>query len=541
MSDYQALYRAWRPDNFSDICGQEAVTRTLKRQIVSGHVAHAYLFCGSRGTGKTTTAKVLARAINCENSSDGDPCGVCPVCEALKHENTMDVLEIDAASNNGVDEVRALRERIAYPPTVGKYKVYIIDEVHMLSMSAFNALLKTLEEPPKHAVFILATTEPQKLPQTVLSRCQRFDFKRIAADVIVSRLKVVLNGIDRSADDAALDEIARAAEGGMRDALSLLDMCLSYASETVTAELVREALGAVGREFMFEFADAIEKRDAKTALILIDKAMRDGRDSAVFAKEVATHLRTLMMAQLTGDSLAELAEVTREDAARFSEQASRFERSRLLRCMDMFIRSEGDMRWVSSPRSILEACAVRACVTPVGSDVDALIERIEALEKRLKDGVIQVAAPEKTESAKPAEEKAEKPQPKAKEKAAVPPKTEDTKPASKSEDEVKFDSAMKLVAEALPSMRSFLARMRFEKLEDDVVFAVFDKNSLMQMQMTERKSPLIEEKLSQAFGRSVKIKLHIEDNKPAPAKNAAGLNLARTFDILGRDKVELID
>ncbi len=539
MSDYQALYRAWRPDTFSDICGQEAVTRTLKRQIVSGHVAHAYLFCGSRGTGKTTTAKVLARAINCENNSDGDPCGICPVCEALKRENTMDVLEIDAASNNGVDEVRALRERIAYPPTVGKYKVYIIDEVHMLSMSAFNALLKTLEEPPKHAVFILATTEPQKLPQTVLSRCQRFDFKRIAADVIVSRLKVVLSGIGRSADDAALDEIARAAEGGMRDALSLLDMCLSYASETVTAELVREALGAVGREFMFEFADALERRDAKTALILIDRAMRDGRDSAVFAKEAATHLRTLMMAQLTGDALAELAEITREDAARFSEQAGRFERTRLLRCMDMFIRSEGDMRWVSSPRSVLESCAVQACETPGGSDVRALTERIEALEKRLSNGFVQTAAPEKQETAQPVTEKKEPA--KVKEKAATPPKASAPKPEVKTEDGVKFDAAMKLVAEALPSMRSFLTRMRFEKVENDVVFAVFDKNSLMQMQMTERKSPLLEEKLSQAFGKSVKIKLRVEDAQPAPAKSAAGVNLARTFDILGRDKVELID
>ena len=227
MSSYQALYRAWRPERFEDICGQEGVTKTLKRQITGERIAHAYLFCGSRGTGKTTTAKVLARAINCRNSQDGEPCGVCACCVQLKNESSMDVLEIDAASNNGVDEVRLLRDRIAYPPSVGKYKVYIIDEVHMLSTSAFNALLKTLEEPPSHAVFILATTEPQKLPATVLSRCQRYDFKRIPANVIIDRLKVVLAGIERSCDEEALDEIARAAEGGMRDALSLMDMCLS--------------------------------------------------------------------------------------------------------------------------------------------------------------------------------------------------------------------------------------------------------------------------------------------------------------------------
>ncbi|MBQ2432850.1 MAG: DNA polymerase III subunit gamma/tau, partial [Clostridia bacterium] len=357
MASYQALYRAWRPEQFEDVCGQEAVTRTLKRQIVMGHVAHAYLFCGSRGTGKTTTAKVLSRAINCMNTKDGEPCGVCEACVQLKNENNMDVLEIDAASNNGVDEVRALRDRIAYPPTIGKYKVYIIDEVHMLSTSAFNALLKTLEEPPAHAVFILATTEPQKLPATVLSRCQRYDFRRIPQDVIVGRMKVVLDGIGRSAEEEALNEIARAAEGGMRDALSLLDMCLSYCTDGVSAPLVREVLGTTGREFMFEFTGAILENNTAQAVSLIDRAMRDGRDPQVFAREAAQHLRTLLMARLVPNDLAALTEITPEDAERFIQQTESFEQTRLMRAMDLFIRAEGDMKWVSNPRSILEMCA----------------------------------------------------------------------------------------------------------------------------------------------------------------------------------------
>ena len=319
MSKYQALYRAWRPEKFADVYGQEMITRTLRNQVMSGRIPHAYLFCGSRGTGKTSTAKILARALNCRNPLDGEPCGECEVCAALKEESSLDVLEIDAASNNGVDEVRALRDRIAYPPTLGRFKVYIIDEVHMLSTGAFNALLKTLEEPPEHAVFILATTEPQKLPATVLSRCQRYDFKRLSVKDISARLRVVLSGIGRECTDGAIEEIAVAAEGGMRDALSLMDMCLGYTDGTVDAELVREVLGSNGREFMFGFVDALEKGDSARALTMIDEASRGGRDMRTFAAETAAHMRTLLIGQMTGDKLAELADISSDDAARFLE------------------------------------------------------------------------------------------------------------------------------------------------------------------------------------------------------------------------------
>ncbi|MBR3928374.1 MAG: DNA polymerase III subunit gamma/tau [Clostridia bacterium] len=529
MSSYQALYRAWRPEKFSDVCGQEAVTKTLKRQIVMGHVAHAYLFSGSRGTGKTTTAKVLSRAINCMNTEDGEPCGACEACVQLKNENNMDVLEIDAASNNGVDEVRALRDRIAYPPTIGKYKVYIIDEVHMLSTSAFNALLKTLEEPPAHAVFILATTEPQKLPATVLSRCQRYDFRRIPQNVIVDRMKVVLNGIHRSAEEEALNEIARASEGGMRDALSLLDMCLSYCTDAVSAPLVREVLGTTGREFMFEFVGAILNSDTALAVSLIDRAMRDGRDPQVFAREAAQHMRTLLMARLVPGDLANLTEITPEDAERFIQQTERFEQTRLMRSMDLFIRAEGDMKWVSNPRSILEMCAVRACFPAEGDSVEALMERIEIMENKLKNGVV-------AENAQPA------PPPAAGKTAPAPAKqAEATKiKGPKSQDEAMFDKAIELLSQN-PSIRGSLRTAKFAGRDANVVFVSFDKNARIHMQALERKPQLLESAFSESFGEKMTVNLKIDDGKEVVPRGISGEALARTFEIFGRDMVEVTD
>ena len=253
---YRALYREWRPKDFSHVVGQNAIIETLRNQVITKRIAHAYLFCGSRGTGKTSTAKILAKAINCLNPKNGDPCGDCENCIRADKEETLDMIEIDAASNNGVDEMRELRDTVKYPPQYGTYKVYIIDEVHMLSTSAFNALLKTLEEPPAHIVFILATTEPQKLPETIQSRCQRFDFGRISVTDITGRLKEASLSAGAEVSDGALMMIARTAEGGMRDALSILDMCLGY-SDKVDESLVRNILGTSDAAFLFEFCSAM--------------------------------------------------------------------------------------------------------------------------------------------------------------------------------------------------------------------------------------------------------------------------------------------
>ncbi len=402
---YQALYRRYRPARFEDFVGQEAVIKTLRSQIMSGRIAHAYLFCGTRGTGKTSTAKVFARAVNCEHPENGDPCGVCPTCKALAEENSLDILEIDAASNNGVDEIRDLREKVKYPPQTGRYRVYIIDEVHMLSQGAFNALLKTLEEPPAYVVFILATTEPQKLPATILSRCQRFDFGRIPAHQIIERLHVALEEGQIQAEDAALARIARAAEGGMRDAWSIMDMCLSYAQEEdggLTEELVLRVLGAADKSFLFAFADKLIDSDAAGALALIDEMMRKGREVQVFVRDVSAHLRALMLADICDEvQLSSLLEVTHEDAAEYIAQARRTSHTRLMRMLDLFLASETDMKWAAQPRFALETAALRACAPEESLQVEALVARVDELERKLREGVVTAVPAQKSAKAVP--------------------------------------------------------------------------------------------------------------------------------------------
>lgn len=411
---YQALYRQWRPLTFSDMVGQEAIVRTLRNQVDTGRVAHAYLFCGSRGTGKTSAAKIMARAVNCTNPQNGDPCGVCEACERLKNDTNLDILEIDAASNNGVDEIRDLRENVKYPPQYGRYKVYIIDEVHMLSTAAFNALLKTLEEPPAHVVFILATTEPQKLPATILSRCQRFDFGRFSAHQIVQRLELVAQGAGGKVNAQALQLIARAAEGGMRDALNILDMCLGYGSE-VTEEMVRSVLGTADKGFLFRFGEALANTDPRGVMGLIDELMRSGREPQVFAKDVSQHLRSLMMAKTCADDVMDLLDITKEDADSLITQGNGFTQERLLRLIEIFLGVETEMRWASSPRIALESAALKACLKTKEVDQEGLLERIGELEaqvnklkEQVKNGVVMQATSSGNEKSAPAK-KADKP------------------------------------------------------------------------------------------------------------------------------------
>ena len=524
---YQALYRAWRPDTFTEIVGQDAITRTLRRQVSTGRIAHAYLFCGTRGTGKTSAAKVLSRAINCLNPRDGDPCGECEVCRMLKQETSMDVVEIDAASNNGVDEIRDLREKIKYPPAVTRYKVYIIDEVHMLSTGAFNALLKTLEEPPAHAVFILATTEPQRLPATILSRCQRFDFHRISIDVIVERLMVVLGGIGRTASEEALMEIARAAEGAMRDALSLLDVCLSYTDGEVSAQLARDVLGTAGRGAMFEFADALIDGDAGSALTQIDQVMRRGSDPQVFIRDTVAHLRGVLLAGAVGDGVAELLEITPEDAARFVEQSKRIGPEALDRMLELFMRAEPDTKWASRPRTILELAAVRACHPE--KEPDATVqERLERVEKLIESG----AAARPAKAPRPAPEKAEKPPEKAAPKAAPTPAEEPPQ---------EYLDALGRLQEENPSIRAPLDSMRFIRFDGHRVVTEFSKKNIMHMKLLERKKAVIEQALSDAFGAPVALAMTQEGVAEKKVSDVARDIINQSYDVFGRDKIEVED
>ncbi len=375
---YRALYRQYRPQTFSAVVGQEHITTTLKNQVSSGHISHAYLFCGTRGTGKTTTARILARAVNCLAPAGGEPCGECEAC-LCSAENSGDIVEIDAASNNGVDDVRALIESAQYAPIQLRRRVFIIDEVHMLSASAFNALLKTLEEPPPHILFILATTEPQKLPATIISRCQRYDFRRHTVENIAETLRRVLASVGAEIDAKGLMVIARAADGGMRDALSLCDQCLAFCGEHVTVEGVYDVLGSMDESFLFDMADRLLSGDAAGALTALSDIFQRGRDLSVFASDMCRHFRALLVTKACGEC-AELLECTADTMRRYQKQADATSQSRLLLALETLMAAQGDMRYQSSPRTLLESALVRISRPEEKLSLTALEARVAALE-----------------------------------------------------------------------------------------------------------------------------------------------------------------
>lgn len=376
----RALYREYRPSFFRDVIGQDHVTAILRNQIKENNFSHAYLFCGSRGTGKTSSAKILSRAVNCLNPLDGEPCGTCEACR-IAAEGTADIIEIDAASNNGVDNVRELIEQAQFAPLQLRYRVFIIDEVHMLSTAAFNALLKTLEEPPKHVIFILATTEPQKLPATIISRCQRFDFHRLSSAHIIARLQQVLSGIGVKVEPDGLRIIARAADGSMRDALSLLDQCVSFCGTSVSKKDVQDVLGNVDSEILFSLSDAILSGDAAKCLSLLDKVIRSGRDVSVLTGDLLIHLRYLLFAKTCGEC-AELLDITDDQMATYLKQAKKADESQILFAIEKLTEAESRLRFFPYPRILAESTLVRICRPVDEHTVEALETRIAQLENR---------------------------------------------------------------------------------------------------------------------------------------------------------------
>lgn len=397
---YTALYREWRPADFDGLVGQEHITQILKNQIRTGRISHAYLFSGPRGTGKTSTAKIFAKAVNCADTHDGNPCGTCAVCRELSNENNMDVIEIDAASNNGVDEIRDLREKVRYAPAVGRYKVYIIDEVHMLSIGAFNALLKTLEEPPGHAIFILATTQPGKLPATILSRCQQYQFRRIAPKVIVSRLRQICDAKGIEAGPGALEDIAGWAQGGMRDALSLLDQCAGTGA-AVTKEALAALLGSASPERLFAMAEGLLGDDVIPVMQNLEAFIQEGGDMETLVADLIGHFRNVMMALILPDP----AEVVYGDAAtliQYRAQAQGTSRERLLRALDRLIGLQAELRYSEQPRMLIEMVFVGICRPLPQESNDDLIDKLDRLERLAK---AQSGKPnvQGTKEAKPAE------------------------------------------------------------------------------------------------------------------------------------------
>ena len=382
---YQVLYRKYRPRVFADVYGQDHVTSTLKNEIKEGRISHAYLFTGSRGTGKTTCAKILAKAVNCPNAVDGEPCNACEICKGLDSGTIYDVVEIDAASNNGVDNIRDLREEVNYTPTRGKYRVYIIDEVHMLSTGAFNALLKTLEEPPAHVIFILATTEVHKLPATILSRCQRFDFKRIQPETMAVRLQQVagLEGMELAPDAATL--IARIADGALRDGLSILDQCAGR-SKQITAQLVSEVAGLAGREALYRLSDAVLARDSSAAVEELAQLHENSYDMERLCVEMINHFRNFMMVKTVKKS-RELIICTDDEYKHIEASAGQFTLAQILRGLDLFQSTLVKIKGGATPRIEMEMAFIRLCEPKLETDPDAINQRLSALERAVQNGV----------------------------------------------------------------------------------------------------------------------------------------------------------
>ena len=388
---HMALYRKWRPLTFEDVVEQRHIVTTLKNSIKNNTVSHAYLFCGTRGTGKTTLAKIFARAVNCTNPSDGSPCNECFTCKGILDGSIIDVIEIDAASNNGVDDVREIKEAVMYVPAITRYKVYIIDEVHMLSTGAFNALLKTLEEPPANVIFILATTEPHKLPATILSRCQRFDFKRITAKGIEERLKDIAKDCNVSVEDNAVRLIARISEGGMRDAISLLDQCITIGNTSITYMDVIEISGLSAAEAVNRLAGAIVDKNAPVALNAIKEAMDQGRDLKPFCNQLILWFRDLMLYKNGGAAL-NLIDLSEEELEPIKEAANKVDLERTLNIIRELSETEGQLKWAENPRIIMEVAAVKLCsdVPEHGSTPNDVLAGFDIRLRQIEDRISKI-------------------------------------------------------------------------------------------------------------------------------------------------------
>ena len=371
---YTALYRKWRPVSFGDVKGQDPIVKTLKNQITSGRIGHAYLFCGTRGTGKTSIAKIFARAVNCEHPVDGSPCNECETCRHIMEGSSLNVVEIDAASNNGVENIREIREQVQYPPTEGTYRVYIIDEVHMLSIGAFNALLKTLEEPPSYVIFILATTEVHKIPITILSRCQRYDFKRISLDTIADRLRELTEAEHIGVEERALRYVAKAADGSMRDALSLLDQCAAFHfGETLTYDNVLEVLGAVDNSVFSElFRAAVEGR-TRDCICRIEEIIIQGRELSQFVNDFVWYLRNLLIVQ-SADDAENMLDMSAENIRLLKEEAALADADTLMRYIRIFSELSGQMRYASQKRVLLEIAFIKLTRPSMEQNFDSLLQ-----------------------------------------------------------------------------------------------------------------------------------------------------------------------
>ena len=525
---YLALYRQWRPQDFENLIGQEHINTTLKNAITSGKVAHAYLFAGPRGTGKTSTAKILAKALNCKHGPTPSPCNKCSACERITAGNSMDVFEIDAASNRGIDEIRDLRETVKFAPVEGQKKIYIIDEVHMLTNEAFNALLKTLEEPPGHVVFILATTEPHRIPATIHSRCQRYDFRRIGAKEIEKRLVMVAekSSIPVSAD--AIQLIAAHAEGGMRDALSILDQCASLEAQEITALEVRGLLGLIGHEWVWRMADALIDRNGPECLTALDELIVMGKDGRQVLLELALHMRSLMLHKAAPN--AEGIERYSNDKTVLAAQSSKVTHSELVEIIRLLHEGAVDARWSAEPRISVEMALLSICRRSGGEDLAALVERIAQLENTLNSivaGQINIVpTPASVVAAIPVMPPITPPVAKADPVRAATPKREaalSPKPVIVTGDvKTTWDAVLKqLVSDGKRTVHACVSQGQLVSLDDKTATVRFASQFTKDRTEKEDFRLVMEKIIAQVTGRELRLQCILGSATPAPPPQVA--------------------
>lgn len=519
---HKALYRVYRPKTFGDVVGQEHIVKTLKNQIKNNNIGHAYLFSGTRGTGKTSTAKIFARAVNCLNPINEEPCNECEICIDTLNDNIMDIVEIDAASNNSVDDIRELRESVKYTPSKAKYKVYIIDEVHMLSQGAFNALLKTLEEPPSYVIFILATTEPHKIPATILSRCQRFDFKRVPSKDIASRMSYICKKENIEAEEKALSLIARNSQGALRDALSILDQCMSFGNEKIEYNDVIELLGTVNIDELFELSQSIIDENTKKSLEILNEFIIWGKDIRNLINDLIDHFRNLMVCKVSKD-LDEIISLPEESIERLKEQSQNVNINDLIRILNILSETQDSMKSSSNTRILAEVTIMKIAQPMFDESKEALIKRIENLEEKIESGNIKVSTVQIEQSKD------------VKSQIIEDDKVEENKEdvayeEVKSEDVRLVESSWKKVTQKIKddrklSIAALLKEVNTFNVKDNILYLIFNDNFSFARSRLNSKDTIeyVESIIREVLNRSFNIQIYLKSE-------VASLNLSETIN-----------
>lgn len=541
---HKALYRVYRPKTFEDVVGQEHIVKTLKNQIKNNNIGHAYLFSGTRGTGKTSTAKIFARAVNCLNPINEEPCNECEICIDTLNDNIMDIVEIDAASNNSVDDIRELRESVKYTPSKAKYKVYIIDEVHMLSQGAFNALLKTLEEPPSYVIFILATTEPHKIPATILSRCQRFDFKRVSSKDIADRMSYICEKENIQAEDKALSLIARNSQGALRDALSILDQCMSFGNDKIEYNDVIELLGTVNIDELFQLSQYIIDEDTKKSLQILNEFIIWGKDIRNLINDLIDHFRNLMVCKVSKD-LDEIISLPEESIERLKEQSKTININDLIRILNILSETQDSMKSSSNTRILAEVTMMKIAQPMFDESKEALIKRIENLEKIIESGNIKVVTvqSESETNIVPQNEQPDEPQERKEDVVYEEVKSEDVKLVESSWKKV----VQKIKEDKKLSIAALLREVSSFNVKDNILYLIFNDNFSFARSRLNSKETIdyIESIIREILNRSFNIQIYLKSEVASLNLQEEGTKIDKGVeileDIVNKDILEIKD